>query len=546
MHNLVKFIFITGGVVSSLGKGVASGIIGVLLQEYGYRVRLRKLDPYFNIDSGTMQPNEHGEVFVTEDGAETDLDLGHYERFTAVNTTKRDHVTAGKIYSDLLLGERQGVYLGKTVQVIPNVTNLIKEFITSNLNKEDFIICEIGGTVGDIEAQPFLEAIRQIRYDLGKENTAFIHITLVPYLRVAKELKTKPTQHSVKELRGAGIQPDILLLRSEKPLPIDIKQKVALHCNISQERVIQALDQKNIYKALTAYRGDNLCVQILKHFGVAPTILANTKKWNNIVRQISNLKTHITIAIVGKYMKTKDAYKSVTESLMHAGVANRYKVIIKWVDAGEITEENITEKLADSAGVLVLGGFGVRDTEGKILAIKYVRENKIPFVGICLGMQLALIEYARHVLNIKDATSSEFNIKGTNIICNMKEWIRGSLIENRENSQQVGGTMRLGSYPCSIINDTLAYKIYKKTNITERYRHRYTFNMMFKKQFQNTDMIFSGYASDNDMVEIVELLKHPYFIGVQFHPELKSRIFAPHPLFVEFIKSASSSLRFGV
>ncbi|KAJ6634346.1 CTP synthase [Pseudolycoriella hygida] len=429
-----------GGVVSSLGKGVASGIIGALLQEYGYKVRLRKLDPYFNLDSGTMQPNEHGEVFVTEDGAETDLDLGHYERFTAVSTTKRDHITAG---------ERQGAYLGKTVQVVPNVTNLIKEFITSDLNTEDFIICEIGGTVGDIEAQPFLEAIRQIRNDLSKENTAFIHMTLVPYLRVAKELKTKPTQHSVKELRGTGIQPDILLLRSEQPLPIHIKQKVALHCNIDQER-------------------------ILKHFGISPTVLANTKKWNNIVRQIANLKTNITIAIVGKYMKTKDAYKSVTESLMHAGVANQYKVMIKWVDAGEITEENINEKLAGSSGVLVLGGFGARDTE-----------------GICLGMQLALIEYARHVLNIKDATSSEFNIKGTNIICHMKEWIRSGLIENRANCHQLGGTM-------------------------------------------------SGYASDNDMVEIVELLKHPYFIGVQFHPELKSRIFDPHPLFVEFIKSASS------
>lgn len=539
---MTKFIFVTGGVVSSLGKGVASGIIGALLQEYGYRVRLRKLDPYFNIDSGTMQPNEHGEVFVTEDGAETDLDLGHYERFTAVDTLKSDHITAGKIYSDLLTGERQGLYLGKTVQVIPNVTDLIKKFITSNLTKEDFVICEIGGTVGDIEAQPFLEAIRQIRTDLGKENTAFIHVTLVPYMKAAKELKTKPTQHSVKELRSVGIQPDVLLVRSEKSIPYSAKQKIALYCNVGEDRVIEALDQKNIYKALTSYRSAGLCKQILKHFNITPKTAPNTEKWNNIVKQVSNLKSNVTIAIVGKYMKVKDAYKSLIESLMHAGVYIQYQVNIKWIDAGSITTENIKEKLTDCSGILVPGGFGVRDVEGKILAIKYARENKIPFLGICFGMQLALIEYARHILGIKDATSSEFENTGTNIICRMTEWIREGVVEDREVSHQIGGTMRLGSYPSLIEKNTLTHKIYKTNEITERHRHRYAFNIFFKEQFEKAGIIFSGHAPDNNnIIEIMELPKHPYFIGVQFHPELKSRIFDPHPLFVEFVKESIKS-----
>jgi len=535
---MTKFIFITGGVVSSLGKGVASGIIGALLQASGYKVRLRKLDPYFNLDPGTMQPNEHGEVFVTEDGAEADLDLGHYERFTGVNATKWDNITSGKIYSDLLLRERRGDYLGKTVQVIPNVTDLIKQFITSNLEKEDFVICEIGGTVGDIEAQPFLESLRQLRNELGKESTLFIHVTLVPYIKVAKELKTKPTQHSVKELRSAGIQPDILLTRSEKAISITERQKIALYCNISHEKVIQALDQKDVYKALICYNEAGLCTQILKHFDLPCKIPCNIDIWHELRKKIDNLKTTVTVAIVGKYIKIKDSYKSLVEALMHAGVYNQHKVLIKWIDADKINAENINIILSDCDAILVPGGFGIRGTEGKILAIRYAREKKIPFLGICFGMQLAIIEFARNILHIADATSAEFSVQGTNVINLMTEWVKEGGVESRTKDQQVGGTMRLGRYPCAIKNNTIAHKIYQKTEISERHRHRYEFDNKFKEQFEHNNMVFSGYELELGLVEIIELPNHPYFIGVQFHPELKSRIFDPHPLFIEFIKCA--------
>ena len=535
---MTRFIFVTGGVVSSLGKGVTSGILGALLQSAGYKVRIRKLDPYLNVDPGTINPSQHGEVFVTEDGAETDLDLGHYERFTNVDAKKGDNITTGKIYSDLLAQERKGKYLGETVQIIPHVTNLIKSFIFTNKDNVDFLICEIGGTVGDIEAQPFLEAIRQISYDLSSKKTIFIHVVLIPYIKVAKELKTKPAQHSVKELRSIGIQPDILLCRTEKRIPLQDTKKLALFCNVKAENVIQGLDQKNTYRALITYHEAGLCKQVLNHFNLLNKTHFNVDKWYELIEKIDNAQKKVIIAVVGKYLQIKDSYKSLVESLMHAGVFHQSKVEIKWVDAGSLKLENIETKLFNCGGILVPGGFGARNTEGKVLAIKYAREKKIPFLGICLGMQLAAIEFAKNVLNIKDATSSEFAEKGTKIIGKMSEWAKEGRIEKRTNNHDIGGTMRLGRYDCIIKKETLAYKIYQKDKISERHRHRYEFNINFKEQFEKNKMISSGISPDHKLIEIIELKEHPFFIGVQFHPELKSRAFLPHPIFIKFIKIA--------
>lgn len=536
---MAKFVFITGGVVSSLGKGVVSGALGALLQAAGYKVRLRKLDPYLNIDPGTMSPNQHGEVFVTNDGAETDLDLGHYERFTGVDARRGDNITTGKIYSELLTKERRGDYLGATVQVIPHVTNLIKEFITTNTEDSDFILCEIGGTVGDIEAQPFLEAIRQVGYDLGHEKVLYLHVTLIPYIRVAKELKTKPTQHSVKELRSIGIQPDILMCRCEKEFPIEERQKIGLFCNIKPEKVIPAIDQKSIYEALIAYHEEGLLTQVLSHFKLDFPKVINLTKWHNIVNSLHNFDSEVNVAIVGKYTKVKDSYKSLTEALSHAGIACRSKVKVHWINAGTLKEDNLKEKFQDIDAILVPGGFGVRDTQGKILAIKYARKKKIPFFGICLGMQLSMIEIARDVLKIEDAGSTEFTDECTNIIDIMSSWDKDGNIEKRSKSDQdLGGTMRLGAYECFIKEGTLAHEIYGSKKITERHRHRFEFNINFKEKFEKAGVIFSGMSKDGKLTEIIELKDHPHFIAVQFHPELKSRAFDPHPLFTKFIKSS--------
>lgn len=536
---MAKFIFVTGGVVSSLGKGVASAALGALLQSAGYKVRLRKLDPYLNVDPGTMSPYQHGEVFVTEDGAETDLDLGHYERFTGVNARIGDNITSGKIYSDLLSKERKGEYLGVTVQVIPHVTNLIKEFILSDTDDVDFVLCEIGGTVGDIEAQPFCEAIRQLGYELGKSRALFLHLTLVPYMRASRELKTKPTQHSVKELRAIGIIPDVLLCRTEKPLAEAEREKIALFCNTPKENVIQGLDQKSIYHALLAYHEEGLAKQVLHHFGLpADDSVFKLQKWNDIVYKLENPKAEVRIAIVGKYTKLKDSYKSLIEAFSHAGIHHQHKVKLVWLDSGDINSENVADKLGGISGVLVPGGFGVRDTEGKIEAIKYARENNIPYFGICLGMQLAAIEFARNVLGIKDASSTEFEEHCTNIIGLMTEWSTEGGKESRSKGHHLGGTMRLGAYKCAIKVGSLVSKVYHAAEISERHRHRYEFNTTFKDKFEKAGMKISGSSPDGRLAEIMEIPAHQWFIGVQFHPELKSRAFEPHLLFTSFINQA--------
>jgi CTP synthase len=536
---MTKFIFITGGVVSSLGKGIAAATLGALLQARGFSVRLRKLDPYLNVDPGTMSPHQHGEVFVTDDGIETDLDLGHYERFTNVNARKGDSVTAGKIYLELLTKERKGDYLGGTVQVIPHITDLIKKFILANTQDTDFVICEIGGTVGDIEAQPFCEAIRQLGNQLGPKRSLFLHLTLVPYIRVAKELKTKPTQHSVKELRSIGIQQNILVCRTEKNISEDDKEKIALFCNVPKTQVIQALDQKNIFRALIAYHEEGLDKAVLKHFQLTKTKKPDLSKWLDIIHRYENPNKEISIGIIAKYEKVKDAYKSLTEALIHAGIANNCQVNLVWISASGLNKNNVHDKLKDLDGILVPGGFGSRGTEGKILAIKYARENKKPFFGICLGMQLAVIEFARSILKITNANSSEFGEDCTNVIGLLTEWSKDQTIHTRTKETNLGGSMRLGSYTC-IIKDknSLAYKIYQSTEIAERHRHRYEFNTTLKGQFENEGLVFSGKSEDGKLMEIIELPTHPHFIGVQFHPELKSRPLTPHPLFTFFVKSA--------
>lgn len=536
---MTKFIFITGGVVSSLGKGLASASLGALLQARGYKVRLRKLDPYLNVDPGTMSPTQHGEVFVTNDGAETDLDLGHYERFTGVDARKGDNVTSGKIYSTLISKERRGDYLGGTVQVIPHVTDLIKEFILNDTEDSDFILCEIGGTVGDIEALPFFEAIRQLGYEMGKGSSVFIHLTLVPFIPAAKELKTKPTQHSVKELRAIGIQPDILLCRADRPIPDGDRRKIALFCNIEHENVIPALDVDTIYRVPMEYHQNGLDSQVLKCFGMEHDPKVDLDKWQAVVDKVINPNREITIAMVGKYTGLKDAYKSYIEAFTHAGIKNNVQVSIKWVDAKAFdSASGHSAELNDIHGIVVPGGFGTRGISGKLDAIRYARENKIPFLGICLGMQLAVIETATNVANMEDASSTELGDCKNPVIGMMTEWMRGSVLENRSNKDDLGGTMRLGAYECKIDKDSLAYEIYGSELIKERHRHRYEVNTNYKEALEEAGLHFSGMSPSGHLPEIVERKDHPWFVGVQFHPELKSRPFEPHPLFSSLVAAA--------
>ena len=537
-----KFIFITGGVVSSLGKGLASASLASILQSRGFKVRLRKLDPYLNVDPGTMSPFQHGEVFVTDDGTEADLDLGHYERFSGVSARKSDSITTGKIYQRVIDKERHGDYLGATIQVIPHVTNEIKEFIVSDLSDEDFVLCEIGGTVGDIEGQPYLEAIRQLAYDLGRERTMFLHLTLLPYIPTAGELKTKPTQHSVKKLQEYGIQPDMLLCRSQIPMPENERKKIALFCNIKEENVISALDVSNIYQVPLAYSHEGMDRAVCRHFNL-PCPEADLSKWENIVNILKSPEGIVNIAVVGKYVKLLEAYKSLNEALNHGGIANKYKVKIKWIDAEELETNDPEDYLSDVSGILVPGGFGLRGTLGKMNAIKYAREHNIPFLGICLGMQLSVIEIMRNVLGVKNANTTEFDENCEAVVGLMTEWDKDGAKQIRHKDGDLGGTMRLGAYETILKQGSLAHKIYNSEKISERHRHRYEVNIKYKDQLKSAGMEIVGLSPDGGLPEIVEIPNHPWFIAVQFHPELKSKPFAPHPLFVDFVRASIEKSR---
>lgn len=537
-----KYIFVTGGVVSSLGKGIASASIGALLQSRGYKVRIRKLDPYLNIDPGTMSPHQHGEVFVTEDGAETDLDLGHYERFLGIHPHKTDSISGGKIYFNVLTKERRGDYLGATVQSIPHITDEIKEFISSDITDEDFIICEIGGTVGDIEGLIFLEAIRQFANDIGRENALFIHLTLLPYIKTAGELKTKPSQHSVKTLLEAGIQADILMCRSSMPMSDSEREKLALFCNLVPEDVIVALDLDNIYKIPLSYHKEGLDVRVLEHFGMLSSSREpDLSRWEEIVEVMEHWEREVTIGIIGKYCGLQDAYKSLNEALFHAGLANRCKVKLKWIEAETLegkTSSTVEEILSNLDGILVPGGFGYRGVEGKIIAARYAREHKIPYLGICLGMQVAAIEIVRDILGIQDANSTEFVKECTPLIALMHEWDQGGLKQKRHEGSDKGGTLRLGSYPCILTKGTLAWNIYSQDKIYERHRHRYEMDINYEQELAKKGVLISGKSPDGVLPEIIEVKDHPFFIGVQFHPEFKSQPFSAHPLFRAFIKAS--------
>ena len=536
---MARYIFVTGGVVSSLGKGLSSASLAYLLQSRGFKVRIRKLDPYLNVDPGTMNPFQHGEVFVTDDGAETDLDLGHYERFSGISAKKSDNITTGQIYSDVLKKERKGKYLGKTVQVIPHVTDRIKEFIKSDIKNEDFVICEIGGTIGDIESLPFVEAIRQFSNDIGKKNTLFIHLTLVPYMRASDEIKTKPTQHSVKELRSIGIQPDIIICRSERNIPLEQRKKISLFCNVDIKNVIQTIDVKTIYEAPISFNNEKLDKQVLDYFKIKSKKSVNLNPWKKITKVVLSPRKHVNIAIIGKYVNLKDAYKSLDEALVHGGIHNNLKVNLVRIESDNLKPTEIKKKLINVSGILIPGGFGKRGTKGKIAAIKYARINKMPFLGICFGMQMAIIEFARNVLNIKTASSSELNSKCTPVVGLIHEWKKdGKTI--RGTNKDLGGTMRLGLYEAELLNNSLIKSIYKAKSIKERHRHRYEVNINFKKHFEKKGLIFSGNSPDKNLPEIIELKNHPWFIGVQFHPEFKSRPLSPHPLFSSFIKAAKN------
>ena len=538
---MARFIFVTGGVVSSLGKGLSSASLGYLLKSQGYKVRIRKMDPYLNVDPGTMSPFQHGEVFVTDDGAETDLDLGHYERFTNISAKKSDNITTGKIYSDIISKERKGDYLGKTVQVIPHVTERIKQFIKKDIKNEDFVICEIGGTVGDIESLPFLEAIRQFSNDIGKEKTLFVHLTLVPFLKSSDEIKTKPTQHSVKELRSIGIQPDIIICRSQQSIPLDQRKKISLFCNIPIERVIETVDVKTIYEAPISFFNEGLDKQVLKYFKIKPKKKINLSPWKNVTKIVTdkNLKV-INIAIVGKYVDLKDAYKSLDEALVHGGIKNNVKIKLIRIESDKLKISEIRKKLIDVSGILIPGGFGKRGTEGKIACINYARKNNIPFLGICFGMQMAVIEFARNVLKIKKAGSSELDKKCFPVVGLIEEWSKNGKIV-KGTSTKLGGTMRLGLYTAKLQHNSQIKDIYKSKIIHERHRHRYEVNIKMKKKFEKKGMLFSGLSPDNNLPEIIELKNHPWFIGVQFHPEFKSRPLDPHPLFSSFISAAKKN-----
>ena len=534
---MARYIFVTGGVVSSLGKGLSSASLAALLQLRGFKVRVRKLDPYLNVDPGTMNPFQHGEVFVTDDGTETDLDIGHYERFTGISATRSDNITTGGIYSDIIKKERKGDYLGGTVQVVPHVTDLIKKFISYNIKNEDFVICEIGGTVGDIESLPFLEAIRQFSNDIGKKNSLFVHLTLVPYMKASGELKTKPTQHSVKELRSLGIQPDIIICRSEKKIPIPERKKISLFCNVSIENVIETVDVKTIYEAPISFHKEKFDNRVLSSFNIMTKKPPNLAKWKNITSKVLNSKKDVNIGIIGKYVNLKDAYKSLDEALIHGGISNNLKVNLTRIDSENLKIQNLKSLLKDVSGVLIPGGFGKRGSEGKIAAIKYARLNNIPFFGICFGMQMAVIEAARNLLNIKNASTSEFDNNCTPVVGLLEEWQKGKKMF-KGSEKNLGGTMRLGLYDAILKNDSLISKIYSLKKIRERHRHRYEVNIKYKDKFEKKGLIFSALSPDGMLPEIIELKNHPWFVGVQFHPEFKSRPFTPHPLFSSFVKAA--------
>jgi CTP synthase len=537
-----RFIFITGGVVSSLGKGLSSAALGALLQARGFKVRLRKLDPYLNVDPGTMSPYQHGEVYVTDDGAETDLDLGHYERFTGISAHKTDSVTTGKIYSNVIAKERRGDYLGATIQVIPHVTDAIKEWIKADLGDEDFVLCEIGGTVGDIESLPFLEAIRQLGNELGKERAMFVHLTLVPYIPAAGELKTKPTQHSVKELQAVGIQPDLLLCRADREVPADSRRKIAQFCNVRPSAVIQALDVDTIYAVPLAYHHEGYDREVCRHFGIEGKE-PDLSKWQQVVDRIRAPEGEVNIAVVGKYTSLLDAYKSLAEALRHGGIANNVKVKLNWIDSEIFEREDTVQHLEGVHGILVPGGFGERGSEGKINSARFARERQIPYFGICFGMQMAVIEATRNLVGVKNAGSTEFGACPEPVVGLMTEWVRGNQLETRKAGGDLGGTMRLGAYEAVLKPGSAVAEIYGKTAISERHRHRYEVNINYKEQLEKQGLLFSGMSPDGILPEIVEIPDHPWFIGVQFHPELKSRLFEPHPLFVSFIGAAVTQSR---
>jgi CTP synthase len=535
---MARLIFITGGVVSSLGKGLASAALGALLQARGYRVRLRKLDPYLNVDPGTMSPFQHGEVYVTEDGAETDLDLGHYERFTGVPSAQSDNITSGRIYQRVIEKERRGEYLGRTVQVIPHVTDMIKEFVMSGTDDLDFLLCEIGGTVGDIEGLPFFEAIRQIGNELGRGAACFVHLTLVPYIETAGELKTKPTQHSVKELRGIGIQPDILLCRSHYPIPDDERRKIALFCNVSPACVIPGLDLSTIYEAPIRFHEQGFDIQVLKVFGITDAPAPDLSHWQWVANRVHNPEGEVKIAVVGKYMQVKDSYKSLSEALTHGGLANNVRVHMEWIDSEVFERDDAAAFLEDVDGILVPGGFGERGTEGKIRAVKFAREHKVPFFGICYGLHMAVIEGARDLAGLEDAGTTENGRPRHPVIALMTEWTKDNQLEVRDERGNLGGTMRLGSYPAVLTAGSRVAEVYGATEISERHRHRYEVNIGYVRQLAEHGFVVSGWSPDRRLPEIMEIPDHPWFIGVQFHPELKSRPFAPHPLFASFIAAA--------
>ena len=545
---MARFIFITGGVVSSLGKGLASAALGALLQARGFSVRLRKLDPYLNVDPGTMSPFEHGEVFVTDDGAETDLDLGHYERFTGVPARMTDSISSGRIYTNVLEKERRGDYLGKTIQVIPHVTNEIKDFIAIGEDEVDFMLCEIGGTVGDIEGLPFFEAIRQFSHDRPRGQCLYMHLTLLPYLAASGELKTKPTQHSVKEMQSIGLAPDILVCRSEQPIPEKEREKIALFCNVRKESVVPAYDLKSIYEAPLAYHRQGLDQAVLDAFQINPAPRPDLSVWEDVADRISNTDGEVNVAIVGKYTQLEDAYKSIKEALTHGGMANRVKVNVDWVDAEVFDSEDAAPYLEGYHAILVPGGFGERGTEGKIKAAQYARENNIPYLGICQGMQMAVIEAARNVAGIASAGSEEFDHEAGKkrfepVVYHLKEWVQGNAKVKRKAGDDKGGTMRLGSYDAALTAGTKVAEVYGSTAIEERHRHRYEVDIKYREQLEKAGLRFSGMSPDGRLPEIVEWPDHPWFIGVQYHPELKSKPFDPHPLFADFVRAATQTSR---
>jgi CTP synthase len=542
---MARFIFITGGVVSSLGKGLMAASLAALLQARGYRVRIRKFDPYLNVDPGTMSPYQHGEVYVTDDGAETDLDLGHYERFTGVSARQSDNVTSGRIYQNIIAKERRGDYLGATVQVIPHVTDAIKEFAKAEVEDLDFVLCEIGGTVGDIESLPFIEAIRQLRNELGRDQTVFIHVTLVPYIAAAGELKTKPTQHSVRELTALGIQPDILLCRCEHPLPENERAKIALFCNVRKEAVIPALDAKSIYAVPLQYHAEGLDFEVLRAFGITPGLAPDLRRWEDIVDRQQNPEGEVTIGVVGKYVGLQDAYKSLNEALVHGGLANRVKVNIQWIDAElfEQADSDIAARLEPMDAILVPGAFGERGAAGKIAAIRFARERKVPYFGICFGMQMACVEGARNLLGLADASSTEFGPTNEPVVGIIEEWMSEEGLQKRVEGGDLGGTMRLGAYEAVLAGNSHVSAIYGGNKISERHRHRWEVNVAYRQRLEAHGLIFSGMSPDGELPEIVERPDHPWFVGVQFHPELKSRPFEPHPLFASFIEAALKQSR---